>query len=135
MSSSSKINDNNPKMDFEKEESFNLSAELAGLEIESNKPKEPGANSFSSGDDLSFDNPNPQKPKLPTMQQPLGIQSLNQPPLNRAISIDVDQPPTYFPVVIRKVAKRSKKAQKVVASLECLEEGRSLDYETALGEF
>ena len=129
MSSSSIIKDNKPKMDFEKEESFDLSAEIADLGVEDNKPKQPAADLSISGDDLSSERPNGLN-----IQQPLGIQSLKR-KFTRQATLDIDQPPTYFPVVIRKVAKRSKKAQKVVASLDCLEEGRSLDYETALGEF
>ena len=55
--------------------------------------------------------------------------------LTRQFTMEVEQPPTYFPVLIRKVAKRSKKATKTVACLDCVEEGRNLDYETALGDF
>ena len=55
--------------------------------------------------------------------------------LSRQCTGELEQPPTYFPVVIRKIAKRAKKVSKKVASLDCLEEGRSLDYETALGDF
>ena len=115
-------------LDFAEEESFdinNLEDEIKEIEGEIAKQDDLESPNESSRSVLEH-------PSLP--DNSLGLDALKK-QFSRQPTGELEQPPTYFPVVIRKVAKRAKKVSKKVASLDTLEEGRSLDYETALGDF
>ena len=124
------------KMDFEddveEEDSFDLNYIARDLNL-TRKDDEFKRQPIESCPESEGSIEMPQASRAP-VEEPLGFCRVES-TLRRTVSGDLEDPPTYFPLVIRKVATHTKGATRRVAKLDCHEEGRNIDYETAVGDF
>ena len=59
----------------------------------------------------------------------------NRTRIRRRFARDLDQPPSYAPLVLKRVSKTAKRTTKTVTQLACVDPSKDIETDTALGRF